>query len=81
MMKHIEYIRMALRSIRDDSLERAKMSFKNMTDEQLDNQFGQSGRTCREILAGYQQDRDRHEAAVYWLETLIDSLTKERDDE
>lgn len=78
MEEHIAYIRMALRKAKGGDLERAKMSFKDMTDEQLDRQWGQSDQTCRGILTGYQQDRDRHEAAVYWFEALIDSLESGR---
>lgn len=43
-----------------DDLERATMVFGRMTDKQLDEQWGQSGQTCRQIWNAYKVRRALH---------------------
>lgn len=50
-----------------DSLERAQRSFKGMTEQQLLQMHGASGRTRQEILDSLRQHRDRIEAARVWV--------------
>ena len=52
----VELLRI-LEGARGDDLFRAQLAFKGSN---LDEQWGQSGRTKREILAGYQE----HEATI-----------------
>lgn len=44
-----------LEGTRGDDLYRARHAFLGMTEAQLDEQYGQSGQTCREIIAGYEK--------------------------
>ena len=37
----------------EDNLFRAKLKFKGLSQEELDAQYGQSGKTCQEILEDY----------------------------
>ncbi len=53
----------ALECYRGDDLERAERAFAGFTADQLDRPWGQSNRTCREILDGYRQHVDRVRAA------------------
>lgn len=40
-----------------DDLERARAAFRQMSGAQLDQQYGQSGKTRREILKAYEDER------------------------
>ena len=64
------YIRRCIDNARGDDLERAKMAFGNLTDAQLDEEYGQSGETCREILEGYQRGADKNAAALDFFDVL-----------
>ena len=60
----------ALQQAKGDNLERATHSFRGMSESVLDEQFGQSGQTHREVLAEYQDHRDRVNKAIEWVEGL-----------
>ncbi len=60
----IQYIRNALGRARGDDLERAECAFRGMTAEELDEQYGQSGRTRQQILDEYRESAARHTRAV-----------------
>jgi hypothetical protein len=59
-----DYIRRAMESYKGDNLERATRAFAGLSDKQMGEQYGQSGKTCREILDEYRVDRDTHYAAM-----------------
>jgi hypothetical protein len=59
-----------LKGARGDDLERAQMAFGNMSDQELDTVYGSSGKTCREILAGYQKNREEINAAIRFVSLL-----------
>jgi hypothetical protein len=54
-----------------DDLERAENAFRNLSEQQLDQQYGQSGTTCRQILDGYRTQRAFHKAVYAALEELL----------
>lgn len=59
-----ELVLFALRSIKSDDYERAKRAFSNFTHVQMQQEWGQSGHTCREILDGYQAETLKIDAAI-----------------
>ena len=52
-----------------DNLYRANMKFGNMTDSELDQEYGASQRTCRSILSGYQDAERKAEKCIQWVES------------
>lgn len=53
-----------------DDLARARASFRGLTPQGMAKQFGQSGRTCQEILDGYQRHHDEVTACIAAVEGL-----------
>lgn len=45
----------ALTQYRGDDYERARAAFRRRTAIEMEEQYGQSGRTCQQILEGYYQ--------------------------
>lgn len=43
---------------RGDDLERATMAFGRMSEAELDQMWGQSGKTCREVFEEYRRERE-----------------------
>lgn len=52
-----------LENAKGDNLERAEMSFGKLTEDQLKEEWGRSGRTKGEILEGYREERKEWQAA------------------
>jgi len=71
MEDYKDYILRMVKMQTGDNLERAKAAFRNLSDDDLDRQYGQSGQTCRQILAEYQTARDYHVKAIAWLEDKL----------
>lgn len=57
----------ALMRDKGDNLERARAAFSGLSLPQLEKQYGQSGKTCREILAEYEEGREEWQVAADWL--------------
>ena len=53
----------------EDNLYRANMQFGKMSAKELEQEYGQSGRTCGEILHVYQIERDELKRCVAWVES------------
>jgi uncharacterized protein YkwD len=53
-----------------DNLNRAKANFRDKTFTQMQEKFGLSGRTCQEILDGYQEQVDAVKAVIDWLNSV-----------
>lgn len=51
----------------EDNYYRAKMQFGRMTDEQLDKEYGKSGKTCRQHLQEYSEDKQEKLAMKKWF--------------
>ena len=62
------YILGTLRNVQGDDLERAQMAFSHYTPEQMQKEWGQSGKTCQEILDSYLVERKRLEAIIKEME-------------
>jgi len=70
MKKDFELAIRAIQQFDDtDSLNRSKLQFQNYTSEQMQQQYGESGFTCQEILNTYQK---RHDDCLQAIETLKD---------
>ncbi len=67
MNPHIDLIKKVLEQYRGDDIYRAKSAFRNLTADQMQRQYGQSGKTCAEILAGYEAHEKKVNDALAWL--------------
>ncbi len=52
----------------EDNFLRANMQFGRMTAEQLKEEYGQSGRTCGDVMQGYHEENERLKQCVAWVE-------------
>lgn len=59
-----EYICGALIRRTGDNLERCQMSFNNLTDKEMQNEYGQSGMTCKKILDDYKKERRLYHMSI-----------------
>lgn len=57
----------ALEALRGDDLRRAQATFRDCTQEQMNGPWGHSGKTRREILAGYEAHDAAVTAAIAWV--------------
>ncbi len=51
----------------EDNFYRAKMQFGKMNDEQLDKEWGQSGKTCRQHYKEYADEKAEKLAMKEWF--------------
>ena len=65
-----EIILAALHNYRGDDLIRAEIAFKHLTEIELDMQYGQSGKTHRQILKEYRDSDTEIKNAILWANTL-----------
>ena len=75
VQERADYIRRQLSNAGGDDLERAECAFRGMSEKELDQQYGQSGNTCREILDGYRKKRQLHKESMDYLEGLLGHST------
>lgn len=66
-----EYIREALNRMDDNGIDRAYFTFGHMTQEQLDQPYGKSGKTNREIAFEYYDYYLNYLEASDYLEELF----------
>jgi hypothetical protein len=59
-----EIVRRALLQFRGDDLERAKRAFSGMNKDQMSKPYGQSGRSCKDILEGYERHNEQIDIAL-----------------
>jgi hypothetical protein len=67
MSEEKEYVIKAMESYKGDNLERATARFRNLSEQELDSQYGQSGMTCRQIWDEYKEARAAWQKAFDWL--------------
>ncbi len=53
----------------EDNLYRANMQFGNMSEKELNQEYGQSGRMCGDILHGHLMRRDDLKKCVAWVKS------------
>ncbi len=77
-----EQIRLAIRTMvqhsQGDDLERANLRFGKMLPEQLDRQYGESGKTCWEIWDEHRESRANFHEMLRHLDRM---LARDRADE
>lgn len=66
MSRHVEVIEAALRQYAGDDAARARRAFQG---QDMNEPWGQSGRTRAEVLAGYEKHEAEVEAALAWVRT------------
>ncbi len=59
-----------LNSAKGDDLERTEHAFRNYSPDMMDTIYGESGKTCMEILTEYRKDRAKITEAISWVESL-----------
>ena len=64
----------ALSRMRNSDALRARKAFHGMSAEQMGQEYGQSGQTRAEILAGYEEHEAEVQGAIDWL-TRIEVTT------
>jgi hypothetical protein len=67
MNEHKELAIRALNNMMGDNTVRARIAFRNCTPEQMQEQYGQSGQTRAQILAGYEEHDVKVQAAIDWV--------------
>jgi len=65
-----ETIITALQNHRGDDYERARRSFANCSNGQMQEKYGASGMTRRQILDGYKHHVDLVDAAIEYVQGL-----------
>ena len=60
----------ALRHYRGDNLERAEMQFKGLSGRGMDQPFGGTGLSNREILDAYRGERRAVDEAIMWVTSM-----------
>ena len=68
--KHRELAVKALKQMKGDDLFRAKSAFKGCTEKQMEEQYGNSGRTRKEIISEYEQCESDINEAISWVKGL-----------
>jgi len=72
MNEHKELAIRALGNMMGDNTARARAVFRNCTPEQMQEQYGQSGQTRAQILAGYEEHDATVLAAINWVKSQRD---------
>ena len=61
----------ALHNFCGDDLQRAQNAFRNCTAEQMQMQYGQSGKTRAAILSGYQAHQNRVNDSIAYIKDSL----------
>jgi len=72
MNDHKKLVLRALDTLRGDDLYGARIAFRNCTPEQMREEYGHSGKTRAEIIAGYEAHEARVDAAIAWVQSKGD---------
>ena len=70
MNKYRELTIQALENMRGDDLERAKRAFRNCSPEQMNQEYGESGRTRNEIINAYYEKETKINEAIEWVKKV-----------
>ncbi len=54
----------SLARLKGDDAARARATFKNKTEKQMAEQYGESGQTCGQILAAYEEKEKEIDDAI-----------------
>ena len=67
MNEHQALATRALGNMMGDDLERAIYAFRNCTPEQMQEEYGESGKTRAQVLSDYYARVDKIEKAILWV--------------
>lgn len=67
MNGHKELAIRALENMMGDDAARARIEFRGLTIKQMQEQYGQSGRTREQVLAEYEGYEAKVRAAIDWV--------------
>lgn len=71
MNQHQELAIRALGNMMGDNTARARAAFRNRTPEQMQEEYGQSGQTCAQILADHEAHDAKIQAAIDWVKAQM----------
>ena len=57
----------ALEQMKSEDLARCRRAFRSYTPEEMQEEYGNSGDTCAEVLAGYERADAKIQAAINWV--------------
>ena len=63
----VDYVQRAVHCASGDNLERARVAFRGRSPGEMEEQYGESGRTCQQILDGYVRERALATVAMKWV--------------
>ena len=67
--KHKAFIISVLNSNIGDDSSRARAVFRNHTPEEMQEVYGNSGKSKAQVLAEYEAQDEKYRAAIDWLRT------------
>ncbi len=59
----------ALENMRGDDLYRARAAFRRCSPQQMNEQYGESGKTRAQIIAEYEAFESKVNAAIDWVKS------------
>ena len=65
-----DYIKRVIERSRGDDLYRARMAFRNLSSEKMDELYGESNKTRKQIVEEYEAHERLTDAALKWLEEV-----------
>ena len=71
MNQHKDLVIRALVNMRGDDLARARRAFAGLSNFEMSQEYGSSGKTKAEILAEYEEYNEQISAALTWVESLL----------
>jgi hypothetical protein len=72
MMTNREFVLGVLLATRGDDLERATAAFRGFSPFMMRQRHGESDKTRQEVLDEYRERRERYDAAIEWVRTLVE---------
>ena len=60
----------AVQNAKGDDLYRARAAFKGLSEKQINEEYGESGKTRNEIIAEYEAHESQHDAAIGWIKSI-----------
>lgn len=69
MNKHKKLVLQVLLDFKGDDHARAKAAFARLSEKQMDEQWGMSGKTPRQILADYEERNREIDEAIEWVKS------------
>lgn len=70
MNQHIQLAIKAIENYRGDDLARARFTFRGLTQDEMNEQHGESGRTRQQVLDGYINQENECNKAIAYLRQL-----------